>query len=1041
MGLLEHVKFEFTSEAFPADTFAVTGFTGEEGLSQCYRFEIDLASDQADLDLEKILQSPAALTIIDEELGDLRFQGVVTHLDLTHKYKEYRFFRAVLTPGLQWMDLIHHSQVFLDQTVEDVLEQLLQDAGLFSTDYAFRMSDRQFDPPQQLRCQYRQSHLDFFSFWAEHMGMYYFFEQPDFDEEADASENGNQNEKLIVTNNRLAHSRLSKQGWKLHYVPPSGLDVNMENRALPSFTCRRRRLPGRVLVRDYDYNQPSLDLTAEAQVEAGGPGQVYLFSDHVHFDNEEAGEHLARIRAEELNCRKQVFLGRSHSTLVRSGYIFEVADHFEPELNRDYLATRVTHRGNQFKYLAAGLREAVGDDRGTPVYENEFEAIPADVQFRAERKTPASQIRGTMSAFIDAAGSGEFAELDDEGRYKVVLPFDLGGSRRTGLKASAWLRMAQPFTGSNRGMHFPLHKGAEVLLSFEAGDPNRPVIMGSVPNAANRSIVRADNVNLSGIRMPTGSSMVFGDHQGGASATLNASVGEPSSPSDPGSPSDGLSKGALISLKNDHAWAETMTSAGSVNAFAGIFSNEVCGAIKSAHTSWMSRQLVGAPVFQALNQLATSLIKGVPSLLVTMAKDGLSVGKLAYDQEKDWQKRGKEDQIKDFYNDRKDKVDEGETSAGDGSSAESLDDRVRRMEEEREREEKKKALDDERDQKIADWDRHYDQEKTKADQAFTYTKTGLSFASALLMPVWNLWCDIVLKKVVKDVLTKLLKGKMNTGAEIPEEAFEAGMGSDLREIVSGDFAYSVISDGDCVQTQAQSGWGRKWFLGVPFIKKSTTPINNMMFYEGVGHQVMWAKKHMIVKAEEDHYAIADKVMHGAQHLMYQAWKCVRVLGTHIDHISRGSIRLMTLDRDEWNRTQKNQWLKPPDSRKGIEVIAHSDHDIWIGQDGTDGGKKGVCTLFSNEKIHLECDQATIDIGKVGANPRIQVVYGDDAAVTVWNRGILLECGDTQINVEKNGVKVQTSAGLPLFQAQGGRVTINGDLKVTGEFDQPDQVNK
>jgi len=67
-----------------------------------------------------------------------------------------------------------------------------------------------------------------------------------------------------------------------------------------------------------------------------------------------------------------------------------------------------------------------------------------------------------MNAIVDASGDSPYAEIDDEGRYKVVLPFDL--SYKSGGKASRYVRMMQPYEGSDYGMHFPLHKGVEVLL-------------------------------------------------------------------------------------------------------------------------------------------------------------------------------------------------------------------------------------------------------------------------------------------------------------------------------------------------------------------------------------------------------------------------------------------------------------------------------------------------------------------------------------------------------------------------------------------------
>ena len=88
----------------------------------------------------------------------------------------------------------------------------------------------------------------------------------------------------------------------------------------------------------------------------------------------------------------------------------------------------------------------------------------------------------------------KYAEIDDLGRYKVILPFDQSGNAEG--KASRWVRMAQPYAGANYGMHFPLHKGAEVLLTFVDGDPDRPIISGSVPNPDTMSPVTGGNQDV-----------------------------------------------------------------------------------------------------------------------------------------------------------------------------------------------------------------------------------------------------------------------------------------------------------------------------------------------------------------------------------------------------------------------------------------------------------------------------------------------------------------------------------------------------------------
>ena len=159
-----------------------------------------------------------------------------------------------------------------------------------------------------------------------------------------------------------------------------------------------------------------------------------------------------------------------------------------------------------------------------PFYRNRFTAIPASVQFRPERVTKKSRFFGLMNAKIDAAGSGQYAELDDLGRYKVILPFDLSG-RKDG-KASAWLRMMQPYAGSDHGMHFPLHKGTEVLLAFIDGDPDRPVIAGAVPNPATPSPVTGDNQTMAVLQTGGKNRIAIEDKDGSQRILLQTPVAD-----------------------------------------------------------------------------------------------------------------------------------------------------------------------------------------------------------------------------------------------------------------------------------------------------------------------------------------------------------------------------------------------------------------------------------------------------------------------------------------------------------------------------------
>jgi hypothetical protein len=79
---------------------------------------------------------------------------------------------------------------------------------------------------------------------------------------------------------------------------------------------------------------------------------------------------------------------------------------------------------------------------------------------------------------------GQEIFTDPYGRIKVQFHWDRYGASNE--NSSAWLRVGSPFAGSNgRGMIFLPRVGDEVLVSFLEGDPDQPLVIGSVYNASN----------------------------------------------------------------------------------------------------------------------------------------------------------------------------------------------------------------------------------------------------------------------------------------------------------------------------------------------------------------------------------------------------------------------------------------------------------------------------------------------------------------------------------------------------------------------------
>ena len=466
--------FTINSSALPKGT-RVVGFQGTEGISRLYAFEIHLtlspdASD--DFDLAAATGATGELVLDRQDgRGPFAFHGIFSEASLVHHQPDGRaLVRAVLVPRLWRLTQTHHSRIFTQQSIPDVIKKTLEEGGMTSADYSLQLSQQY--PPEEHVCQYRESHFDFISRWMEREGLYYFFEQ------------GDDGEKLIIADGKSAHEDLAPA--PVRFFALAGADASAKE-CLQTFVCRHRALPASVRFKDHDYTKPKLDVSGSAPVSKSGLGEISVHG--ARFFTPDDGKRLARLRAEEMLAREQVFTGSGTAFYLRAGYTFTLQDHPRSSFDAKYLVTEVEHHGNQSASTPElkRLTGLVADD----VYQVDVTAIPHAVQFRAELRTRWPRIYGTEHGVVDGEADSEYAQLDDHGRYAVRFAFDesdLGDG-----KASTRVRMMQPHGGGIEGWHFPLRKGTEVLFTFLGGDPDRPVIAGVVPNALTPSPVNKAN--------------------------------------------------------------------------------------------------------------------------------------------------------------------------------------------------------------------------------------------------------------------------------------------------------------------------------------------------------------------------------------------------------------------------------------------------------------------------------------------------------------------------------------------------------------------
>lgn len=550
---------ELTISALPDLRFPVARLDGTESIGALFSFELLLVHRYFDLDPGELIEQEASLVLLRDGAEERRLFGLIVSVrDRMDGAGGHASLSVVFVPRAYRLLLHETLDLVLDVSVPDIVRKKLTELGLVERNptrdepsnarpaakRALRAEDEpahDFDlrllhdyPARELVVQYKESDLAFVSRLCEHVGVSYFFEH-----------RGGR-DVMVFTDQNGGFSSLD---GPVPYMP-RGERVGVFR--LEEVT---QVVPASYVVRDYNYRTPQLTLTGTASLSTGS-GRVVEYGSHVKTPEE--AEHMAKIRAEERLVAQRQLDGDSDLPGLSAGAVVRLEGH--PRGDVDLLITEVVHRG---AFAVDGTTTGEG-------YRNTFRAIPQSRTFRPARKTPKPRIHGVVTGIIDASEKGQYAKIDDQGRYLVRFVFDTHTPQEQ--QASRWVRMAQPHAGPGYGLHFPLRPGVEVIITFLDGDPDRPIIAATVPNPQTASPVTSGNAERNVIRTGGGNEVNIDDTKDSERIKLSTpfmsttlQLGTHNSPED----------GVMIETKG-HQSTMAMSSA---NAFTSV--NSAISAIKN----------------------------------------------------------------------------------------------------------------------------------------------------------------------------------------------------------------------------------------------------------------------------------------------------------------------------------------------------------------------------------------------------------------------------------------------------------------------------
>lgn len=448
-----------------------------EGLSDLYECVLELASEDLSADIAA-LDGASCVLWIERAALTRRVCGLVARVEWLGTLIDRLLVRVHLRPALAALGQNRDSRIFQKESAKDILQKVLSE-GLKPYQRSVRLAlEREYNP-REYCVQYAESDLEFALRVMAEEGIFFFFDH-----------SGEREELVLVDQNQTCPQYIAADGNPVSVVGPEAPHHLMDVESIERLMVGRQTCSTGVVLRDYDWTRPALDLTfakgapdersTERSVfEYPTPHIVEAFEGSKSYTRNE-GVIRAQLRKEELQSGSRFAVGESNVSGLAAGMVLETEGQLLAQLGTKYLVTKVEHRGEAVEDSEYKMAER-SDPEQAHRYRNRFTCVAFDLPFRPPPR-PKPVIPGAQTAVVVGPG-GEEVHTDEHGRIKVQFHWDRQG--RGDDRSSCWVRVMQAWSGAGFGSVFLPRIGMEVVVQFLDGNPDRPLVSGCVYNGAN----------------------------------------------------------------------------------------------------------------------------------------------------------------------------------------------------------------------------------------------------------------------------------------------------------------------------------------------------------------------------------------------------------------------------------------------------------------------------------------------------------------------------------------------------------------------------
>lgn len=449
------------------DNMLLKSFGGTDGISRLFSYELNLVTESPITPQDFIGENfTFALPYCNSDSQKF-FNGIIAtlrsvgdSLEGSESRRSLYEYTATLVPQFWLMTRSSNSRIFQNKSVRDILEQVFNENEF----YHFNINLSETHDPREYCVQYRETDFAFLSRLMEEEGIFYYFTHEET------------RHLMVIADAASEHPDCPDQDRVWLNSPP---EDNQNQDIIFSLEKTKTIRSGKYTVKDYNFELPSTDLEREVPtLYVLGPGEREIYDYPGEYKTLSQGNRVANWRMQAEEAKITTLAGNGNCRSFASGHRFRLETE-RPDINEPdgWVLTQVSHAASQPLNVSGG---GIG---GEEAYTNTFTCMPYGMPYRHPLSIPKPVIAGVQTAFV-VGPSGEEIHTDKHGRVKVQFHWD-----REGLNdenSSCWIRVAQMWAGAGWGSLFIPRIGQEVVVDFIEGDPDRPIIVGSVYHNNNR---------------------------------------------------------------------------------------------------------------------------------------------------------------------------------------------------------------------------------------------------------------------------------------------------------------------------------------------------------------------------------------------------------------------------------------------------------------------------------------------------------------------------------------------------------------------------